>query len=302
MSRSPAYESTTAASERVAWTLDDVLTEHARFDFSRPFLPAPMLGEHLGFLAPDEQLALNHIRAHGYLCMFGLVEEFILPYVLDQARARLEAPSDERRSLLQFASEEAKHIALFERFRAIFERDFGQPLQVLGPPEAIAAHVLDHSELGVGLLILHIEWMTQRHYVNMVRDDVALEPHFASLLRHHWLEESQHARIDEWIVQRVGASLTDVERARAVDEYLALCAFLDGGLANQVEMDLDALERVTGRRFTENEREQLASTQHQAQRRTFLGAGITHPRLLRMLQHLAPTAHDAVSRVACQYR
>ena len=116
MNPRPAYDSTAAASERVAWRLDDVLTEDAAFDFSRPFLPERLAeARALSFLSRDEQRVLNHVRAHGYLCLFGLVEEFILPYVLDQARARLDAPSDEIRSLLQFASEEAKHIALFNR-------------------------------------------------------------------------------------------------------------------------------------------------------------------------------------------
>ena len=31
-------------------------------------------------------MTLNQIRGHEYLAMFGLVEEFILPYVVDHAR------------------------------------------------------------------------------------------------------------------------------------------------------------------------------------------------------------------------
>ena len=37
-------------------------------------------------LSERERLTLNHIRAHEYLSLFGLVEEFILPFVLDHAR------------------------------------------------------------------------------------------------------------------------------------------------------------------------------------------------------------------------
>ena len=73
MFQSPAYNSTAAASERVAWRLDDVLTEDDRFDFSRPFLPERLVGaRELTFLSPDERIVLNQIRAHGYLTLFGL--------------------------------------------------------------------------------------------------------------------------------------------------------------------------------------------------------------------------------------
>ncbi len=44
-----------------------------------------MRSQLLGFLSAREKLLLNHIRAHGYLSMFGLVEEFILPFIEGQA-------------------------------------------------------------------------------------------------------------------------------------------------------------------------------------------------------------------------
>jgi hypothetical protein len=49
--------------------------------------------------------------------MFGLVEEFILPYVVDHARPQLSGDDYRVRALLGFAGEEAKHIHLFKRFR-----------------------------------------------------------------------------------------------------------------------------------------------------------------------------------------
>ena len=126
--------------------------------------------------------------------MFGLVEEFILPFVLDHARPRLAGDDYRTRALLQFASEEAKHIQLFKRFRAEFDAGFGHPCEVIGPPEAIATAVLAHSPLAVALLTLHIEWMVQRHYLECIKDDQELDPQFKSLLKHHWMEEAQHAK------------------------------------------------------------------------------------------------------------
>ena len=73
-------------SERAGWRIEDVIGGETRLDFSRPFLPESLAQvQQLGFLAPEEKRLLNQIRGHEYLAMFGLVEEFILPYVVDHA-------------------------------------------------------------------------------------------------------------------------------------------------------------------------------------------------------------------------
>lgn len=285
------YASALRASEQVAWHLDTVLPADARFDFSRPFLPESLVqAETLPFLDARERRVLGQIRAHGYLATFGLVEEFILPFVIDRLSRRVRAEPTEVRALLAFANEEAKHIALFRRFQDAFERDFGHRCEVIGPATAIRDHVLARSELGVGLLILHIEWMTQRHYTEMVRGREDLEPSFRRLLHQHWLEECQHARIDGWVVESVAAEASWHERNAAFRDYVDLLAFFDGGLESQVAMDIDALERATGRRFSGSERDTLTRIQHGAQRRTYLGSGATHPRLRAAVRAIEPTA------------
>ena len=50
--------------------------------------------------------------------IFGIVEEFILPFLLDHARPHLLGDDWRVRAILNFASEEAKHIHLFKRFHA----------------------------------------------------------------------------------------------------------------------------------------------------------------------------------------
>ncbi len=47
--------------------------------------------EALTFLTPREQMVLNHVRGHNYLSLFGPVEEFILPFVLDHAWPQLNS-------------------------------------------------------------------------------------------------------------------------------------------------------------------------------------------------------------------
>ena len=111
------------------WQLDDVLREDQDLDFTRNFMPESLARTGaLRSLNAFEQRTLNQIAAHEYLCMFGVVEEFILPFLLDHARPHLREDDWRVRALLNFASEEAKHIHLFKRFHAAFVRGF--PVEV----------------------------------------------------------------------------------------------------------------------------------------------------------------------------
>ena len=58
----------------------------------------------------------------------------------------------------------------------------------------------------MALVILHIEWITQRHYIESVKDVVELDPLFKSLLRHHWMEEAQHAKLDTLMIDALAAT------------------------------------------------------------------------------------------------
>ncbi len=44
---------------------------------------------------------------------------------------------------------------------------------------------------------------------------------FKSLLRHHWMEEAQHAKLDTLIVEAIAARLTPAEIVGGVEGYLA---------------------------------------------------------------------------------
>src|SRR5262245_50286395 len=138
------YETILTAQQRTpAWKVEDLIGGPRQLDFTKPFMPEGLAGvEGLQFLSRDERRVLNQIRGHEYLAIFGVVEEFILPFVLDHARPRLRDDDARVRTLLQFAGEEAKHIQLFKRFREAFSAGFGTPAAVIGPPEAIGAEVL----------------------------------------------------------------------------------------------------------------------------------------------------------------
>src|SRR5262245_13334278 len=86
-----SYKDTLENAEKINWRVEDIIGGDKQLDFSRPFLPESMARtDSMDFLTRDEKLALNQIRGYGYLYTFGLVEEFILPFVLDQARPQLD--------------------------------------------------------------------------------------------------------------------------------------------------------------------------------------------------------------------
>jgi hypothetical protein len=218
--------------------------------------------------------------------------------VLDHARPQLPNDDYRTRALLKFAGEEAKHIQLFKRFRDEFEAGFGTSCKVIGPPDAIANAILAHDPLGVTFTILHIEWMVQNHYVDSVKDNQDLDPQFKSLLKHHWLEEIQHAKIDTLMVEALAAGRSEEQILDAVEEYIEIGGFIDGGLKQQVEFDLEAFTQASGRELNCLEKEQFRAVQLQANRWTYLGSGMTHAKVLGTLESLTPKARQRIESIA----
>jgi hypothetical protein len=294
-----SYQSALAASERINWKVDDIIGGDKKLDFTKPFMPESLAQvKQLSFLTPDEQLRLNQIRGHEYLAMFGLVEEFILPYVVNHARSQLSGDDYRVRALLQFAGEEAKHIHLFKRFRQEFEEGFGSKCDFIGPAEDIRRFVLSHSPLGVSIAILHIEWITLRHYIEGVRDNQNLDPQFKSLLKNHWLEESQHTKLDTLIVESVASTASDDEIDQAFQEYAAIGEFLDQGIQQQAEFDVESFVNASGRPLSKSQRDEMTAAVLKGMRWTYLGTGMTHPNFLETVQSIKPEARQQIEQMA----
>lgn len=299
MQHNYSYQAALAASERIGWKVDDLIGGDKKLDFTKPFMPESLAQvKQISFLAPEEQLTLNQIRGHEYLAMFGLVEEFILPYVVDHARPQLFGDDYCVRALLQFAGEEAKHIHLFKRFREEFENGFGSKCDFIGPAEDVSRFVLSHSPLGTAIAILHIEWITLRHYIEGVRDNQNLDPQFKSLLKNHWLEESQHTKLDTLIVESVVRDATPKEIDRAFEEYGEIGMFLDNGIKQQAEFDVDSFVQATGRKLSNSEREEMTNAVLKGMRWTYLGTGMTHPNFLATVEEIKPGARKQIKEMA----
>ena len=292
------YRETIVASRRVNWAIEDIIGGDKKLDLSKRFMPESLARvDGLGFLNEDEKRVLNQIRGHAYLSIFGLVEEFILPFVLDHVRPSLDKDDYRVRAFLQFASEEAKHIQLFKRFSSEFQENFGTECKVIGPPPEVAKAVLAHGPLGVALVILHIEWMTQRHYLDSIKNNPYLDPQFKSLLKHHWLEEAQHAKLDTMMIEALAAGMPEHQIKEGVADYLDIGGFLDTGLKQQTLFDLEAFEAATGRTLTEAEREEFITVQHQANRWTYLGTGMSHPKFLETVGALDPAEREKLEEI-----
>lgn len=293
------YQETLAASVKANWRVEDIIGGDKRLDFTKPFMPDSLARVNsFEILSSDEKILLNQIRGYGYLYTFGLVEEFILPFVLDHLRPHLNENDYRTRALLQFASEEAKHIQLFRKFAEEFKAEFVTTCETIGPAEEIGKAVLSHGPLGVALVILGIEWATQQHYLESIRDDDELDPQFKSLLRHHWIEEAQHTKLDTLMLQVLTDNLTQADIENGVSDYASIGGLFDGGLKQQVEFDMQALQRATGRILTKAEQERFRSIQLQALRWTYLGSAMAHPKFLATVGEFSPSARKQIEAMA----
>lgn len=255
--------------------MDEVLPPETRLDFSRPFLPEALAGDHkLSFLGQAEDLKLNQITGHAYLNLFAFVEEYIIATAVQHAQAEMHGDHHAIRALVRFADEEVKHQQLFYRYLEAFKAGFGHECAVLGDAAAVADVILQKSPIAVMLVTLHLEIMTQAHYTESVRDNETIDPLFARLLKHHWLEESQHAKIDALELDKLVSDATPELIKRGFADYLDLITAFEGLLDAQAKMDVGSLEKATGRTFTEKEAEAIVRKQLGAYKNTFLVLGM----------------------------
>jgi hypothetical protein len=296
------YKTVVKNSERVEWRLDDVLPEGTRLDFTRMFLPPVLVpGSALSFLDDAQQRIRNHITSNAYANLFAFVEEYIIAMALQHAHAETFGDHDAIRALCRFADEETKHQALFLRYCAAFNRDFGHKCDVLGSAAEVAGVILSKSPLAVMLVTLHLELITQQHYTDSVKDNAAIDPLFAKLLKAHWLEESQHARIDQLELQKMAAASTPEQIQKALSDYSDLLGAFDGLLKSQAEMDAATFERATGRSLKEGERSAFVDVQHVNYRGLFLTSGLKHATFVETLDALDAGGKQRAANLAATY-
>ena len=298
LSHNYTYQECLDNSKRVSWLEDDVLTDK-NFDFSKRFLPNRLTGvDEIGCLSENEKRQLNQIMGNGYCHIFAFVEEFIIPTVTEEVMKDVYGDEVRARSLLRFAEEELKHQELFRKSVELFGQGFGSECGLIPGREEVAKVVRSKSKLAVMILTAIIEWFTQLHYIEHVRDDSDLDGLFRDLLRFHWMEEAQHAKLDTLLIGEVAEHLTLEERETAIDEVLELGGAIDGLLAQQIGLNIEALGKVTGRTFTAAEKEEITTKTQRAWRWTFLVSGLEHPNVVKAIGELTTLGPGKIAGVA----
>jgi hypothetical protein len=285
-------------SYRVNWKIADVIAGR-HFDPSRAWLPARLSGAaRVSCLSPAEKLKLSQVEMGSYAHLFGFVEEFIAPKMLTLAEDFALDGREAFDALVNFAAEEVKHMNLFREVRVSVDGTLGFPLALLPGAKEVARVVLGKHTGAVLLLTAAIEWLTQLHYLSCFDRDETLDPFTRHIFKSHWLEESQHARMDHLETVRAFQSMSDDEKDRAVDDLIELVAAVDGLLQTQARLDVDNLQACLWRRLSAAERQEIEAAVLAAKRYTFIESGVTHPNFQELVGLVTTPAQQQKMQVA----
>ena len=277
------YPSIVATSEKVAWTVEEIFRDR-RFDVTKNIVPPSWVRtQHLAFLNERAQQTLNHVRAFSYVHLFGNYEEFIPIHLTGLAQQDWHADRAHLRALLRFGEEEMKHQQLFLRAEAVLEESCGYTCGRYFDKERLTAFTqatLAYPPLPRSLMLLALEWGSQRHYVDSVRDHTGEsgDPLYVDILKYHWIEENQHTKTGVLEIEQLARDMRPEELRRAFDDIQGIGGLVDQTFTGQVEQEIATLQRVTGDKFTESERTALADTLHQSMTAIWADVAFTHPR------------------------
>jgi hypothetical protein len=286
------YAAIVATSERVAWTVDRVLGDR-RFDASGLIVPASWVGSWtLAFLDDEAQRVLNHCRAFSYVHLLGNFEEFASPHLGSIVEGAWYDDRARLRALIRFADEEMKHQQLMRRAELLLEASCGHPFGRWFDDDkrrvtALSEAILAHPPLPRFLMVLALEWGTQRHYLQSVRDGAA-DPLYAALLKAHWIEEAQHTKADVLEIAQLARRQHPDQLRAAFDHVQALGALVDDAFAGQAAAEVATLQEVTGRRLDAGQAHRLHATLHRSLRAIMADVGLTHPEFARIAVALSP--------------
>jgi len=281
------YAKCVEVSKRVRFDIDRDVIRGRKFDFSKKFLPDAL--SHVGgldFLTVEERRFLSQIQGRTYANMFGLVERFIGPKILEVSREHWLGDQTAFEALVRFTDEELKHQELFRRIERLAAEQMPHGYSFVPQPNEVAAAVLGKSTWAVLALTCHIELFVLNHYRQSIDPDAELSALYKDVFLHHAREESQHAILDELEWRRENANLSAAERDRAVDELIELVAAVDGILQAQAASDAAYFVMQCGARFTREQVERITAGVLKAYRWQYIVSGVQDPRFTGILGDL----------------
>jgi hypothetical protein len=291
------YARIVESSKRLRFDIDTDVIRGRSFEFSKKFLPDGLSkARELAFLGERERTLFSQVQGRTYANLFGLVERFIAPKMLEVSREHWFGDQNAFEALVRFTDEELKHQELFRRVESMLARGMPAGYTLMPRANDVAGVVLGKSTWAVLGLICHIEIFVLAHYREAIEPDAGLSALWKDIFTFHAREESQHAIIDELEWRREDAGLSAEQRDRAVDELIGLVAAVDGILKTQAAADTDYFLRECGRSFGRAEAERIGETMLKAYRWQYIGSGVQDERFRKILGGMA--SESQVQRIA----
>jgi hypothetical protein len=279
------YAHTIRASKAARWDIEQDVIRGRSFDLARKYLPdgLSLVGEFTG-LSGAERRFVSQIQGRTYANVFGLVERFITAKLLEIGRDHWLGDQNALEAVVRFSDEELKHQALFRRIEAMMAATMPAGYRFDVDPDGVARAVLAKSTWAVLVLTLHIELFVHNHYRHSIEPDGELSDLFKDVFHFHWKDECQHVVLDELELKRHDAMLSQEERSRAVDDFIALVAAVDSLLQAQARMDADYFIARCGRPVASSEAASLGRQFLKAYRWQYIFSGASHPRFQKILK------------------
>jgi hypothetical protein len=270
------YAKCIEVSKRIRWDIDKDVIRARKLDFTQKFLPDGLskLGM-LESLTQGEKRLASQIQGRTYANMFGLVERFIAPKVLEVSRQHWLGDQTAFEALVRFTDEELKHQEMFRRMERLAAEGMPAGYGFLPQPNEVAAAVLGKSTWAVLALICHIELFVLAHYRQAIEPDPELSPLWKDVFTYHAREESQHAILDELEWMRENGNLTREQRDQGVDDLIALVGAVDGIVQVQAKADAAYFNALTGK--------DIEATFLAAYRWQYIVSGVQDPRFNEIL-------------------
>jgi hypothetical protein len=279
------------ASKAVRWDIEADVIRGRSFDIAKKYLPdgLSLVGE-MTTLSTAEKRFASQIQGRTYANVFGLVERFITAKLMEVGHEHSLGDQNALEALVRFSEEELKHQALFRRINGMMGASSPEGYVFDVDPDGVARIVLGKTTWAVLLLTLHIELFVQHHYRQSIEPDAELSDLFKDVFLFHWKDECQHVVLDELELRRHDAMLTEAERDRGVDDFIALVVAVDGILQAQAKADAAYFAAHCGRTIAGEEAEGVARQFLKAYRWQYIFSGATHPRFQAILTGLITTS------------
>jgi len=278
------YARSVDISKRVRWEIDRDVIRGRELDFSKKFLPDGLSRvRDLAFLSAEQRRLASQVQGRTYANMFGLVERFISVKMLELSRDHGLGDQAALEALVRFTDEELKHQELFRRLEAMTAAGMAPGYTFAPHPNDVAGVVLGRSTWAVLALTCHIELFTLAHYRQAIEPDPDLSELWKEVFLYHWIEESQHAILDELEWAREDAKLTAEQRDAGVADLIELVGAVDGILQVQAAADSEYFVAVCGRDLTRGEADAVRAGFLRAYRWQYIGSGVSDERFLDVL-------------------